>query len=424
MESILPQDQTTNESGKRFIRKRDGTLLVFDPLRIQVALFKALETSAKAERTIKGINLDLFPLGKNLEELAYDLMTKVVEKLVFNDQSGQAWVDLEEVQDLAEDVLMLNGFRAAAKAYILYRERRSDLRRMDALVDATRELFDDYLEDKDWRTQENANTSRSVNGLNNYVREVFTAEYWLTSVYPKSIAQTHKSGAFHIHDLGFFGPYCAGWDLRQLLVDGFGGIPGKVSSKPAKHLRSFLGQIVNATFTAQGECAGAQAWSGLDSYCAPFIRYDGLTYKQVKQALQEFIFNINVPTRVGFQCPFSNVTLDIRVPSGLRDQAVIIGGEMQASAYGEYQAEMDIFNKAFLEVMEEGDASGRVFTFPIPTVNITPDFPWDSPVADALMRVSARYGIPYFANFINSTLSPRRCSIDVLPFATRYFRAT
>ena len=267
------------------------------------------------------------------------------------------------------------------------------------------EMFQTYLEDQTGQTADNANAQRSVAGLNNYVRENFTREYWLSGVYPPEIAQAHRLGDIHIHDLGFYGPYCAGWDLRQLLIDGFGGVAGKAESKPARHLRSFLGQVVNSTFTTQGECAGAQAWSSFDTYCAPFIRYDGLTFSQVKQALQEFIFNINVPTRVGFQSPFSNLTFDLQVPKSLANLGVIRGGELQEEVYGDFQAEMDMLNLAFCEVMMEGDARGRVFTFPIPTINVTPDFDWESPVVDAFMGITAKYGIPYFANFVNSDLS-------------------
>lgn len=267
-------------------------------------------------------------------------------------------------------------------------------------------MFSDYLGDKDWHIMENANTLKSVNGLNNYVREIFTKKYWLYEIYPIEVREAHEGGDCHIHDLGFFGPYCAGWDLFQLLLDGFGGVDGKVESRPAKHLRSFLGQIVNSTFTTQGETAGAQAWSSFDTYCAPFIRYDRLTYTQVRQCIQEFIFNINVPTRVGFQCPFSNLTFDIKVPSTLKDKPVIIGGEIMKETYGDFQNEMDIFNKAFCDVMLEGDAKGRVFTFPIPTINITKDFDWDNPIVDEFMKITCKYGIPYFANYVNSDLSP------------------
>jgi ribonucleoside-triphosphate reductase len=314
--------------------------------------------------------------------------------------------NVEEVQDVVEKVLIENGHAKTAKAYILYRHKRNSARNVDALIGATIEMFNDYLGDKDWLIQENANTQKSVNGLNNYVREVFTKKYWLNEVFPEEIRKAHESGDCHIHDLGFFGPYCAGWDLRQLLMEGFGGVAGKVESNPAKHLRSFLGQIVNSTFTTQGETAGAQAWSSFDTYCAPFVRYDNLTFEEVKQCLQEFVFNINVPTRVGFQCPFSNLTFDIKVPSTLKDEAVIIGGKLTNDKYGEFQDEMDIFNKAYCEVMLEGDAKGRVFTFPIPTINITKDFEWSNLVVDAFMKITCKYGIPYFSNYINSDLSP------------------
>ncbi|MCL2696152.1 MAG: ribonucleoside triphosphate reductase, partial [Clostridiales bacterium] len=237
-------------------------------------------------------------------------------------------------------------------------------------------------------------------------REAFTKKYWLYEVYPEGIRQAHESGDAHIHDLGFFGPYCAGWDLRQLLMEGFGGVEGKVESKPAKHMRSFLGQVVNSTFTTQGETAGAQAWSSFDTYCAPFIYYDKMTFEQVKQCIQEFVFNINVPTRVGFQCPFSNLTFDITVPRTLKDEAVVVGGQLMEETYGDFQEQMDIFNRAFCAVMLQGDAKGRVFTFPIPTINVTKDFDWHSPVVDDFMRITCKYGIPYFANYVNSDLSP------------------
>ena len=267
-------------------------------------------------------------------------------------------------------------------------------------------MFGEYLNDKDWQINENANTQKSINGLNNYVREAFTQNYWLHEIYPEEIRTAHLSGDLHIHDLGFFGPYCAGWDLQQILLNGFGGVPGKVESKPPKHLRSFLGQIVNSTFTTQGESAGAQAWASFDTYCAPFIRYDKLDYKTVRQALQEFIFNLNVPTRVGFQCPFSNLTFDIVPPRTLTSQHVILGGQYMQETYGDFQAEMDMFNLAFCDVMMEGDSKGRVFTFPIPTINVTKDFNWDSPVTDKFMEITCKYGIPYFSNYINSDLSP------------------
>jgi len=369
------------------IKKRDGRYEKFQPEKITWAIYKAANAC-----------------GGNDFALAEKLSSQVVK------MAGELYKDkepeVEEIQDIVEKVLIENGHAKTAKAYILYREKRKSARNLNALVGATIDMFSDYLGDKDWHIQENANTQKSVNGLNNYIRESFTKKYWLHEIYPSEVREAHESGECHIHDLGFFGPYCAGWDLRQLLLDGFGGVYGKVESKPAKHLRSFLGQIINSTFTTQGESAGAQAWSSIDTYCAPFIRYDNMTYKQVKQNIQEFIFNLNIPTRVGFQCPFSNLTFDIKVPSTLKDQPVIIGGKYMDETYGDFQEEMDMFNKAFCSVMLEGDAKGRVFTFPIPTINITKDFDWNNPVVDEFMKITCKYGIPYFANYVNSDLSP------------------
>ena len=369
------------------ILKRDGRIEFFDKKKIADAIFKAAQACG----------------GKNRElaaELA-DLVVKAAE-VKFVDKIPS----VEDIQDLVEEVLINEGHAQTAKAYILYRERRQEARKISALIGETSELFTGYLADKDWGVKENANMQKSVNGLNNYVREHFTKKYWLYKVYPKEVREAHESGDIHLHDLGFFGPYCAGWDVRQLLTDGFGGVSGKVESRPAKHLRSFLGQLVNSTFTTQGETAGAQAWSSIDTYCAPFIYYDNMTYEQVRQCLQEFVFNINVPTRVGFQCPFSNLTFDIKVPRTLADQPVVIGGEIKDKTYKEFQKEMDIFNKAFCDVMLEGDSKGRVFTFPIPTINVTKEFDWNSDVVNAFMEITCKYGIPYFANYINSDLSP------------------
>ncbi len=369
------------------ILKRDGRTEKFHPEKITWAIFKAANACG----------------GKDFEK-AEELCNEVLE--IAEKKYGKKIPDVEGIQDIVEKVLIEQGHAKTAKAYILYREKRKGARELNALIGATIDMFSDYLGDKDWQINENANTQKSVNGLNNYVRETFTKKYWLHEIYPTEVRKVHENGESHLHDLGFFGPYCAGWDLKQLLTDGFGGVDGKVESRPAKHLRSFLGQVVNSTFTTQGETAGAQAWSSIDTYCAPFIRYDGMDYEQVRQCIQEFIFNINVPTRVGFQCPFSNLTFDITVPSTLKDQPVIIGGEMQKEKYGDFQEEMDIFNKAFCDVMLEGDAKGRVFTFPIPTINITKEFNWDNPVVEAFMQITCKYGIPYFANYVNSDLSP------------------
>ncbi|MBR5314003.1 MAG: ribonucleoside triphosphate reductase [Clostridia bacterium] len=369
------------------IVKRDGRVELFDEVKITKAIRNAFE-ACEEKQEYSASRLTLAVLSKAEE------------------QYGENTPEVEGIQDIVEQVLIENGYATVAKAYILYRQKRKQARELDSLIGATIDMFGNYLGDKDWSIKENANMQRSVNGLNNYVREAFTKKYWLYEVYPEDVRKAHESGDAHIHDLGFFGPYCAGWDLRQLLMDGFGGVGGKVESKPAGHLRSFLGQIVNSTFTTQGETAGAQAWSSIDTYCAPFIYYDNLTYEQVKQCLQEFIFNINVPTRVGFQCPFSNLTFDVKVPNTLKNEPVIIHGEYKDKVYGDFQEQMDIFNKAFCAVMLEGDAKGRVFTFPIPTINITKDFEWNSPVVDEFMKITCKYGIPYFANYVNSDLSP------------------
>ena len=369
------------------IVKRDGHRESFDRAKIKNAIWKAAQA-------VNGTD----------EALSERLTDEVIRLAEIRYKGGTP--DVEGIQDLVEKVLIEAGHAKTAKAYILYREKRRGTREINALIGATIDMFSDYLNDRDWGVKENANMQRSVNGLNNYIREAFTKKYWLYEVYPIDVCKAHESGDAHIHDLGFFGPYCAGWDLRQLLVDGFGGVEGKIESKPAKHLRSFLGQIVNSTFTTQGETAGAQAWSSFDTYCAPFLRYDNMTFDQVCQCLQEFVFNINVPTRVGFQCPFSNLTFDIKVPSTLKDTPVVRGGTYQNETYGEFQAEMDLFNRAFCKVMLDGDAKGRVFTFPIPTINITKDFDWSSPVVDDFMRITCKYGIPYFANYVNSDLSP------------------
>ncbi len=369
------------------IIKRDRTTAPFKSEKIVLAIFKAATA----------VGGDDFTTSQQLAD-------EVVRLADLRYPDGIA--EVEGIQDIVEKVLIEAGHAKTAKAYILYREKRRASRESNALIGATINMFTEYLNDRDWQINENANTQKSINGLNNYVREAFTKSYWLHEVYTDEIRNAHLSGEIHIHDLGFFGPYCAGWDLRQILTNGFGGVPGKVESRPAKHLRSFLGQVANSTFTTQGESAGAQAWSSFDTYCAPFIRYDNMDYSAVRQALQEFVFNLNVPTRVGFQCPFSNLTFDIVPPRTLRDQNVVVGGEMKNETYGEFQKEMDLFNIAFCDVMMEGDLKGRVFTFPIPTINVTKDFAWDSPVVEKFMEITCRYGIPYFSNYINSDLSP------------------
>jgi ribonucleoside-triphosphate reductase len=311
---------------------------------------------------------------------------------------------VEGIQDVVEEVLIASPYRRAARAYILYREQHRVLRELQSAGQLA--LVDAYLDKSDWQVAENANMAFSLQGLNNHISSEVTRKYWLERLYAPEVRAAHESGDLHIHDLNLLAVYCVGWDLADLLREGFRGASGKIESGPAKHFRTALGQAANFFYTLQGEAAGAQAFSSVDTLLAPFIAHDGLNDTEVKQAIQEWIFNLNVATRVGFQTPFTNITLDLNVPQRLKDEAVVIGGQLQPRTYGEFQREMDMFNRAFLEVMSEGDAKGRVFTFPIPTYNITPDFDYDDPRLEPLWRATARYGLPYFANFVNSDLSP------------------
>lgn len=368
----------------QYIKKRDGRIVPFDKELIATAIYKAGRA-----------------VGNPDKELADKLADAVVARLPEDEMPT-----VEGVQDVVEQVLIENGQAAMAKAYILYREQRRKIRDVkNTLLDAE-QIIKEYVGRSDWRVQENSNMNYSLQGLNNHIISAVTSKYWLEEVYPREIREAHIRGDFHIHDLGLLAPYCCGWNLEDLLLNGFGGVNEKVESTPARHFRTALGQIVNFFYTLQGEAAGAQAFASFDTYLAPFIAYDGLNYAQVKQALQEFIFNLNVPTRVGFQTPFVNVTMDLTPPKTLANSPVIIGGEYQDSCYGDYQKEMDMLNAAFCEVMMEGDAKGRIFTFPIPTYNITEDLDWDSLVFRRVLAMTAKYGIPYFANFINSDLSP------------------
>jgi len=366
------------------IVKRNGRTEEFNPLKITKAITKAGQVS-----------------GEFGPEIAQKMTVRVVNI------AQQIFIDnptVEGVQDIVEDVLLSSPYRKAAKAYIIYRQQHAEMREIISRFNT--DLVDKYLEQHDWRVNENSNMAYSLQGLNHYISSEVSKLYWLNRIYPAEIKNAHQNGDFHIHDLGLLSVYCVGWDLQDLLTVGFKGVSGKMESKAPKHLRSALGQIVNFFYTLQGEAAGAQAFSNFDTLLAPFIRYDGLTYEEVKQALQEFIFNINVPTRVGFQTPFTNITMDLVVPSYYINQGVVRGGEIQKETYGEFQAELDMFNKAFLEVMLAGDAKGRVFTFPIPTYNMTKDFNWDNPNLELLWKMTAKYGIPYFSNFINSDMNP------------------
>ena len=367
------------------IKKRDGRTAKFDRKKIEKAIEKA------------GLETGEFDAAQ-----AVELTDKVLGVLETCNQKRLPSV--EDIQDIVEDALIDSKFKKTAKAYIIYRDQHKKLREITS--NAHVDLIDKYLENLDWKVNENSNMGYSLQGLNNYVSAEITKTYWLDKIYTSKIGQAHKEGDLHIHDLNLLSVYCVGWDLTDLLQEGFTGVAGKVASKPAKHFRSALGQVVNFFYTLQGEAAGAQAFSDFDTLLAPFIRADKLSYEEVKQAIQEFVFNVNVPTRVGFQTPFTNITLDLECPKHMADNPVIIGVEMQDTTYGEYQEEMNMLNKALLEVLSEGDANGRVFTFPIPTVNITKDFNWDNPVIESLWEASAKYGIPYFSNFINSDMDP------------------
>ena len=364
------------------VQKRDGRIVAFESEKIAFAIFKALRAVGSPNRA-----------------LAEEITKSVISKFTSNPAS------VEDIQDAVEFELFEQKQYKAAKAYIIYRKQHEGIRDVKELF-SNIDIVDDYLNNNDWRIKESANSAYSLQGMNQHVSTIISSQYWLNKIYPTEIGQAHKQGKLHIHDLGFISVYCVGWDLQELISVGFKGVPGKIESKPAKHLRTLLGQIVNFFYTMQGEAAGAQAFSNFDTYLVPFIRQDNLSYKEVKQALQEFIFNMNVPTRVGFQTPFTNITLDLEIPNNMKDTAVIIGGEIQQSTYGDYQHEMDIFNKAFAEVMTEGDARGRIFSFPIPTYNITKEFDWDNEYRQPIWDMTAKYGIPYFSNFVNSDMSP------------------
>ncbi|RKX71864.1 ribonucleoside triphosphate reductase [candidate division TA06 bacterium] len=375
-------------SSIEFIRKRDGRVVPFESEKI----YNAIE---KAVRNVGGQNFEKARRITNLIGAALNAIYK-----------GDNIPTVENVQDLVEKMLIEEGHAKTAKAYILYREQHKKLRYVRELIDESVKIVDDYINQNDWRVNENSNMSYSLQGLNNHITSAISARYWLKRIYPDYISDVHINGDLHIHDLGLLSVYCCGWDLQDILQIGFTGVVGKVESKPAKHLRTALGQIVNYFYTLQGESAGAQAFSNFDTLLAPFIYYDKIDYKQIKQAIQEFLFNLNVPTRVGFQTPFTNITMDLKVPAILKNEKVIIGGERKDKVYGDFQKEMDILNNAFAEVMMEGDAKGRIFTFPIPTYNITKDFNWEDSNLDKVWLMTAKYGIPYFSNFINTDMSP------------------
>ncbi len=371
------------------LRKRDGRVVEFDQIKISNAIFKA----AKA-------------VGGSDRKLADYLADKV---LIALERKFKSWEvpEIEDVQDIVEKVLIEEGHAKTAKAYILYRDQRAKIRETKMVVDYIDRTIDSYLRRSDWRVNENSNSAYSLSGLLMHAAGTVVANYTLSNIYPPEISEAHKNGDIHIHDLSMgISGYCAGWSLRQLVTEGFNGVPGKIDSKPPKHLNSTLWQMINFMGTLQNEWAGAQAFSSFDTYLAPFIKSDNLEYKKIKQALQGYVFNMNVPSRWGGQTPFSNITIDWTVPDDMESRKAVVGGKEQNFTYGDCVDEMALLNKAFIEVMTEGDANGRAFTFPIPTYNITRDFDWDDENAHLLFDVTAKYGLPYFQNFVNSSLKP------------------
>jgi len=372
---------------ERFIRKRDGSIVPYDRTRI-----------------IKAVSNAMNAVGCKGEA---DEIAKYVEILLHRWFFRKGSIPhVEEIQDIVERTLMEKGYPDVAKAYILYRQKRKEARDIKSTVEEAENLIEQYIARSDWRVKENSNMNFSLQGMNFYISSSITARYWLNRIYTEDIKRAHDDGDFHIHDLGLLSVYCLGWDLEALLRNGFGGVAGKIESRPPRHLRTALGQMVNFFYTLQGEAAGAQAFSNFTTYLAPFIRYDGLDRRGVRQALQEFLFNVNVATRSGFQTPFTNITMDLEPPENLRNKNVIIGGEEKNETYGEFHEEMDLLNDVFAEVMMEGDAKQRIFTFPIPTYNITADFDWENEKLRSLWEMTAKFGIPYFANFVHSDMKP------------------
>ena len=371
----------------RKIRKRDGKIADFNPIKITNALWQAAQAVG----------------GKDYKKSA-ELTDKVINLLEKELKRGEI-PTVEQVQDTVEKVLIEDGHARTAKAYILYRKQHQDIREIGGLLKDI-DVVDGYLSMMDWKVNENSNMSYSLQGLNVYATENIVSHYWLNKIYTPEIGQAHSDGEFHLHDLGTLGAYCVGWDLKDIMLLGFQGVSGKIESKPAKHFSTALMQIVNFLYTLQGEAAGAQAISNFDTLLAPFIRHDALKYKDVKQEMQKFLFNMNVPTRVGFQSPFTNLTMDLIPPSYMVEEPAIIGGNLVDDTYADYADEMDVINQAFAEIMYDGDAKGRPFTFPIPTYNITKEFDWNNDVLEPLWEMTARYGIPYFSNFINSDMKP------------------
>ena len=386
---IVSNGEEENGGDLSRIVKRDGTQVIFNSERIKSAIRRAGEATGEFD-----------------DDEASLLTNQVTKVLRHRFGKAKALPTIEQIQDVVEQVLISANYYKTARAYIVYRENRNKSRQdKKTLVDVASSV-NEYLERADWRVNANANQGYSLGGLILNVSGKIIANYWLSHVYPQAAGEAHRNGDFHIHDLDMLSGYCAGWSLRMLLQEGLNGVPGKVESGAPKHLSSALGQMVNFLGTLQNEWAGAQAFSSVDTYLAPFIRKDNMSYDRVRQDVQEFIYNLNVPSRWGTQTPFTNLTFDWVCPEDLKNQVPVIAGEEMDFCYGDLQAEMDMINRAYIEVMTEGDAKGRLFTFPIPTYNITPDFPWESENADRLFEMTAKYGLPYFQNFINSSLKP------------------
>ncbi len=368
--------------------KRNGDRIPFEKERIEKAITKAASVTREFNGRTSG-----------------DITDRVCQCII-NSRRFIKEITVEQIQDLVEMTLISAEYYKTARAYIVYREKRASVRQANSVAVEVSKTIDEYLSRSDWRVKANANQDYSLGGMILNTAGKIIANYWLNYVYPEEIREAHTNGDMHIHDLDMFSGYCAGWSLRQLLQEGFNGVPGKVESKPPKHLETAVAQMVNFLGTLQNEWAGAQAFSSVDTFLAPFVRLEELDYPRVKQCIQQFVFNLNVPSRWGTQTPFTNVTFDWVCPVDLRDKTPVIGGQTLNFTYGELQEEMDLINRAFIEVMTEGDSKGRIFTFPIPTYNITPDFDWDSENARKLFEMTAKYGTPYFQNFINSPLNP------------------
>lgn len=385
----------SDEEARSFIKqvvKRSGEVNAYDRTKIENAIGKA----------ITAVHTHADPdLAAQLTDMAEEKL-----RLLMAGRHKNSIPAIEEIQDIVETVLIENNAVQVAKAYILYRARHEAIRDTKKLMLDINATMDGYLKQSDWRVNENANVNFSLGGLILHNSGTITANYWLKNIYTKEIAEAHKTAAFHIHDLSMFSGYCAGWSLRQLITEGLGGVPDKITSTPASHLSTLVNQIVNFLGIMQNEWAGAQAFSSFDTYLAPFVRSDNLSEKEVRQCIQSFIYGVNTPSRWGSQAPFTNITLDWVVPDDLKDKPAIVDGKEQDFTYGDCQREMDVINKVFIELMIEGDAAGRGFQYPIPTYNITKDFNWDSPNARLLFEMTARYGTPYFQNFVNSDLNP------------------